>query len=823
MGARGLAAVALWFASVGSSFASPVTVSGKVVDENGVAVAGARVELVAASPLIPVTAISDNGGRFDANVDRPGGYQVRAQREGFFVLIEKTVQLHEGQNELTLTLHHLREFTESIEVNYSPPAIDLREPAERQQLNSIEILEIPYPASQDIRSAMPLMQGVVQDTGGRLHFNGGATAQTNFNLDGFNISDPVTGRFEARLNIESVRTLELESSRFSAEKGKGSAGSVDIKTEMGDDRWRFSGANFIPGVSYDSGLLINKWTPRARVSGPVKKGRAWFHNGFDSFYDVNVIHGLPHGQDRSRALSGSNLSRFQVNLAPGNILTGSFLINHGDDFRHGLTFLDPIETTTNRRQNLYMSTIKDQIYLHGGAVLEGGFADSRGLLRDSPQGNRIFSISPSGRSGNYFVDLTRHIYRQQWLANLFLPPMALRGSHQFKFGTAMERESFDRTADRHDYQVLRADHTLARQVHFAGNSWQARRNFSVSQYAQDRWAPREGLLIEVGLRADWEQVVRDMSFSPRISAVYAPKWLHDTKLAAGFGIFHDALSLGPLAQHQDQISLSTFFPLNGLLQRGPVATAFLVNDRELRAPRYRNLSFTVERKLPFDLYAKAGYMHKAGSRGLTFINQLEAFGNGGLYQLRNWRRDHYDAAEFTLRRTFAGKFEWSAGYTRSSARSNAVVDYSLENPIFGPQGPGPLAWDTPNRFMTWGWAPFPKGGLPALMRRFVGETDIAYLAEYRTGFPFGIVNEEAVQVGNPNSRRFPAYFDINLSFERKFRALHYLWAWRFGINNITNNGNPNVVNNNTDSPAFLTYGRGQKRAFAVRLRFIGKK
>ena len=85
-----------------------------------------------------------------------------------------------------------------------------------------------------------------------------------------------------------------------------------------------------------------------------------------------------------------------------------------------------------------------------------------------------------------------------------------------------------------------------------------------------------------------------------------------------------------------------------------------------------------------------------------------------------------------------------------------------------------------------------------------------------------MVNEEGFLYGNPDARRFPAYFDVNLHFERRFHALHYLWAWRFGLNNLTNNGNPNVVDNNIDSPTFLTYGRGQRRAFNVRLRFLGR-
>src|SRR5204863_1585209 len=182
---------------------------------------------------------------------------------------------------------------------------------------------------------------------------------------------------------------------------------------------------------------------------------------------------------------------------------------------------------------------------------------------------------------------------------------------------------------------------------------------------------------------------------------------------------------------------------------------------------------------------------------------------GDLCQLRNLRNDRYDAVELTARRTFGGRFEWVGSYTRSSARTDAVVDYSLENPIFAPQGPGRQPWDTPNRFLTWGWAPFPQAAVPRVLSFLTRQTDVAYLMEYRTGFPFGVVNDEAFLVGRPDARRLPSYFNVNLHFERKFHALNYLWAWRFGLNNLTNSGNPNVVDNNINSPSFLAYGRGQ--------------
>jgi len=364
--------------------------------------------------------------------------------------------------------------------------------------------------------------------------------------------------------------------------------------------------------------------------------------------------------------------------------------------------------------------------------------------------------------------------------------------------------------------VLRNDLSTARYVTFAGSPFQRQQNFAAAQYLQDRWTPREALLIEAGLRADWNQIVRDFVWSPRVSVVYGPKWTRDTKFAAGYGIFYDALVLQTLAR-QDQTSYSTFFLPDGEPSGGPVPTAFQVNQRRLAMPRYRSVNLTAERKIAFDLFTKAAYTYREGSRGFTFIPE------GTFYQLQSRRHDVYQALELSVRRTFAGQFEWFAGYTRSKARANAVVDYSLESPLFAPQASGPYPWDTPNRFLMWGWAPLSSRMLPRRLAFLVRETSVSFLTEYHTGFPFNLVNESGALVGPPNATRFPSYFNVNLHLERKFRFIHSLWAWRVGYNNLTNSGNANVVNNNVDSPEILPCGSGLVRAFAVRLRFLVKR
>jgi hypothetical protein len=807
-----------------ASLYAQVAVTGRVVDENGGPVGGAQVSWRNAGGGV-ITASSDLAGNFRAALPAAGEYVLRVERPGFFVFTDGRHAVEAGMQQVTIRLNHLQDFADKIDVTYSPPAIDPQQTSERKELANTEIQSVPYPAPQDFRNALPLLNGVVQDNAGRVHFNGGDTNQANYTLDGFNISDPVTGRLETRVNIESIQSMDLESSRYAADNGRGSTGVLDLKTRMGDDRWRFGGTNFIPGVATDSGVYINKWTPRLEFSGPIVKGRAWFHNGFDAFYNVDSVSGLPHGENRTSGLSGSDLSRFHVNITPANILTASFLYNLTDTNRNGLSILNPAETTTNIRQATYMSTIRDQHYF-GGALLDVGFADTRGLLRNPARGDLVYEITPSGNRGNYFSGVNRHWYRQQETANLFLPTVHFHGEHRLKFGVDVERESFHQQVERHDYQVLRADDSVARLVTFAGVPFQNRKNLEAAQYVQDHWTPREGLAIEVGVRTEWNEVVRDLEVAPRVAVAWVPKRLRGTKISAGWGVYYDAISLGTLARGQGQMSLSTFFLPDGVVH-GPVATSFEVNDRTLSTPKYQTANLTLERKLPFDFYAKASYTWREGERGFTFDTQSPESGpmfyDGAVFQLSNTRHDRYDAVDFAIRRTFAGQFEWFLGYTRSSTRSNQAVDYSLENPVFAPQSPGPFAWDAPNRVHMWGWAPMPKRLLPRPLEFVLRNTTAAYLVEYRTGFPFSVVDEEGFMVGAPNSRRYPYYFNVNLHFERRFRALHYLWAWRFGYNNLTGNLNPNVVDNIEGSPKFLTYGRGQARAFSVRLRLLGRK
>src|SRR5437016_3992524 len=132
--------------------AAQVAITGRVVDETGAGVDGARVEMRAAG--LAFAASSDRAGNFRLPLPAAGEYTIRAERLGFYLYQGKPRTFESGPSDLTITLNHLQAFSDRIDVVYSPPAIDPAQPADRKELANNEIITVPYPAPHDYRNAL---------------------------------------------------------------------------------------------------------------------------------------------------------------------------------------------------------------------------------------------------------------------------------------------------------------------------------------------------------------------------------------------------------------------------------------------------------------------------------------------------------------------------------------------------------------------------------------------------------------------------------------------------------------------------------------------
>lgn len=782
---------------------------GRVVDENNTPVPNVRISVRgerSVSTLLTTT--SDARGAFAFEV-AAGSYLLTAECQGFFAIRDKTLEVSTAGELVEIVLPRLQQTSESINVSGNVSAVDSQDTTSERHITGRQLIDVPYPATRDFRNALRIMPGVLRHPSGRLSFDGGMENQVFYTLNGFNISDPITGRFTTRMPVESVRSVDYASGRYSPEFGKGSAGALAIQTTNGGDKFRYSATNFVPGIETQKGLHIGTWSPRLNFSGPIRRGKAWFSDSVDTEYSVAVVPDLPKGQDRTARWRGSNMLHTQINLTPSQILSVDVLAGLEYAPRTGLSALDPVSTSVNRNGRQYFGSVKDQMYFGRGVVLDAGYAHTETSLREQPVGWRPYVITPNGRSGNYFVHMRQRSRRDQFLVNLFAPSFQAAGAHQLKTGIDLDVVHYSQAAFRTAYENYDRAGRLISRTTFGGPGSATLRNFQASSYVVDVWRVRSGLTFEYGVRQDWDELVRRVIFSPRVAISYAPFGSGNTKVAAGYAVIHDATTISMFVRALDQYSITTTFQPSGELLHEPTISRFDADGRHY-APRYRNLSAGIEHRLGPRLRFSASALRRRGSRGLTYAAATGASGLESIYELTNLRRDIYDSASFTLHQTFGADYGWMVNYIRSRALSNAVLDLSIDQPLQVVNNNfGRLSLDAPHRLLSWGY-------LPTWRKNWAW----AYLLDARSGFPFSVVRDNGEVVGPVNSRRFPVNFALNLHAERKFRLGRYRFAIRAGLNNVTNAWNASGVNNVIDSPSFLRYNGREGRHGVFRLRWL---
>jgi hypothetical protein len=832
-----------------------------VTDENGVAVASARVQLQPPAPAIPLRCGTDFAGRCEFTDIPSGACELRVEKIGFYAVVQSAVQVGVNSN-IDVTLAHQQETREVVNVVESAPAIDQAQISSKEELTGAQIVDIPYPGSHDYRNALTFIPGVTLDAFGQAHFAGAEVYQTLLLLDGFNVTQPTNGQLAARTSVESFRSIEVTPSREQAEFGKGSGGVLALNTRMGDDHFHLTSTDFTPGLQDIHGISISQWVPVVTMSGPIRKGRTWFIDALDGEYDNNITKQLPSSSDADHVWRVDNLAKLQSNLTTRNIVTVSFLSNYYHDQYAGLSLLQPQATTPIDAETAYIGSLKDQYYFRGGALLETGFGVDQYSVMLTPQGDASYiQLVPSpalnqSSAGNYYLHQNTLARRVQGLANLYLPPHQWHGRHDIKFGTDLDRLNYDAQFLRQPISYLQpgqapvgqppepcltdangvptTPYTCTRYSAFSGGSSNTIFNTEFSSYVEDRWLITNRLLIEPGLRLDWDQIIRTPLLAPRLAGTYIFDDESNTKLSAGIGIIYDNTTLGLIHQPSEGQRVDYFFeclPLgsttctvqptdengNPTALPTPVPTTFTVNRSTLAAPRYLNWSISLEKKLPRAIFLKLEFIEKRGVHGFAYNTVNDA--TDGAYLLGNGRDDRYDAFTVSLRHTFRQRYEIFGAYTRSRAHTNQVFDFSLDIPLLSPQLPGPYPWDTPNRFVGYGVLPFFK--LPILHK-----IDLVYSAEVRTGLPFLATTDqgEIAQGDPPGTFRFPTYYTLNLQFEKRFHAFGRLWALRGGFDDITNHANVVQANGTLDSthpsPTFID---GNGRGFTGRIRYLGKQ
>jgi hypothetical protein len=785
-----------------------VSLKGTVADEDGKPVDRLEARIQSPEGQAQITH-TDAAGIFEYEGTVPGEYRISLNKAGFFRVTDQSFMLKEGSNEITFTVNHETEIHEEVEVYSSSDSISPLVTSNSDTLIAREIRDIPVSSTHDLRSSLQTMPEIVRDNSGQLHIAGGRTGETQYLLDGFDISDPSTGDLNVRVNVDSVLAAEVESGRFSTRYGRGGAGVLSLDTAVGDDRWRAGATNFVPGISAQRGIHLTSWYPRFTLSGPLRKGRAWFSEALSVQHTLSLVEDLPREADSVSQWAGDNMLRTQIRLSPKHLLQGNFLYNQRRASNLGLSPFSPISTTRGMRAYRSFFSLKDQIW-SGRTFYEFGLAADFSHDEILPHGVEPYELTPDGSSGNHFESLRQKTRRWQAIGSISMPSRAWLGTHDLQFGFNAAELIWKHSATRNPIEILRIDGTVVQKTDFFGPPQFRLTDNLVGIYANDVWRIARALVLQFGIRVDWDRILRSVTVSPRISANLLPFRSDSAKFTVSWGEYLQPATLSILGPAYDQQRSDIFYDNTGNSAiLGPVSSRFVLPKEHLKQPRFYTTSFGWEQNIGRNSQVQADVILRNERLGLAY-NKEFSNGSENVFVLRNSRRDRYRSLLVTFHHSFNDKTAVSASYTRSSTRTNQVFDYSLDTLVFSPQEPGPLEWDAPNRFVSSGWMPVPFWNL-----------FLSYFLEYRTGFPFSLVNEQQQLLGRANGSRFPDFVSLNFGIEKRIRVFTREWAIRLSILNTTSHSNPDSVINNVDSPNFMRFAGGKKRAFSARLRLIG--
>jgi hypothetical protein len=219
---------------------------------------------------------------------------------------------------------------------------------------------------------------------------------------------------------------------------------------------------------------------------------------------------------------------------------------------------------------------EDQHTFASGILVEIGFAQQNVFRRIIPQGDEPYIITPLVEEGNYFVNSTQTARRDQALTNAYLPVMHWLGAHQIKFGGEGFRTRYDGLFQRTSFVHVSLEDQLLSTTTFAGSGQFAVPNTEAASYVMDQWRPWDRMLISLGVRQDWDELIDRITWSPRISVSPAPFPSRRTRISAGYAATVDATNLQQFSQPLDQISVLTEYDANGQPKGLPTAQVYTI-------------------------------------------------------------------------------------------------------------------------------------------------------------------------------------------------------------------------------------------------------
>lgn len=534
------------------------TLNGTVYDQERQPLPGVTVTLKSPVLILPqMETVTTERGHFRFPALPPGEYTITFTLSGFKTLVREGVRLTVG---VTTTLDVTLEQTaleETITVTGQSPTIDVQRTSMAVNLTK-EILQ-NLPAARTLGTYFNMAPGVTSST-----VHGSSERDNTYNIDGVNVTDPVTGTTGGGFSIDIMEELSIQTGGLPAEYGSVRGGVVNVVTKSGGNK--FSGSALVYYQSKKLQSVNNKGTifegqkggsnfdyePTLTFGGPIIKDKIWvFLTGAFRKYEDYVL-GYPWDKTENEPLDFKNyypFGKITFQLTKKDRIVLSF--NYYDYIRHhrGASISQNVDSTWNQTTPIY--TYNFQLTHFFGSNLLMNFKVSYlnyhlNLTAKNDKVNMYDSaISKNTQSYGYDDVYCRDRFQALTDATYFIDEWL--GSHELKFGAEFEyssdirdwRNNFDEygfgpffnfnSKSIPVYPTTRSDTYMLHYQDFVRKD----RKMVIGGFIQDSWIPLPRLTLNIGLRFDHQEGIIPKQGEERGTTTYGGK-VYDPRVTESF-------------------------------------------------------------------------------------------------------------------------------------------------------------------------------------------------------------------------------------------------------------------------------------------------
>ncbi|PWT99920.1 MAG: TonB-dependent receptor [Terriglobia bacterium] len=281
---------------------SVATVTGRVGDEQGSSVPGARLQITGVDTGTIYSAVTNEDGIYTIPNLPIGAYTLQAAVAGFQTYIQSGIALRVGDNvQINITMK-VGSISEKVEVAANAGLVQTQQNTISQVIDQRRIVDLPLngrdPTELITISGASLNKSDGTNTGSKSFFSsqsisiaGSAGNETNYLLDGGDNNDPFTNVNMPIPFPDALAEFSVETSTLPARYGLHPGGVVNAVTKSGTNRWHGDLFEFLRNGDVNA---INYFAPRqdslkrnqfgGTLGGKIVRDKLFVFGGFQQSY-----------------------------------------------------------------------------------------------------------------------------------------------------------------------------------------------------------------------------------------------------------------------------------------------------------------------------------------------------------------------------------------------------------------------------------------------------------------------------------------------------------------------------------------------------------